>query len=731
MENSTSKIKEYAIEYNKKGWEFVPLENGTKLLHIKGWTTRKFTLDDLKEPCNIGIKLGKPSGGLVDIDLDWDYACKVAPYFLPDTGTRFGRGGKCTHWLYYSDGIDEYCKENNIPHHINDPIEENNDKARIIELRSTGHQVMAPPSIHPETGEELEWFKFGEPFPVPPEILCDAYKKIAAASLISRYWRKNDRQDTAMALVGGLVRWGWGDKEISNFLDAILVATGDEEPSKRVYLINRTINRAREDKPNRGWTKLKEILPPEVVDKVINLLHPPEKGRAVIANPFEGKTVIIPSFYPRPFSKEIMSKFVFHFPGGRDELYYYDPDEGIWRDNGEDFVRNYLRGKTEMLTDEKKKNYYIEEIVSDVKQLSWKGEQLPEPSLELIPFENGVYDINKDTFSPYTPEFYFTWKLPWKFNHKAVSKTLTRIISQLVPEERVIDLYELMAYILYRSYIYPKMFFIYGRGSNGKSTFENIIVNLVGHKQASFVSLEELQNNRFAGSNLWRKLVNISGEVEYQEIQNTKLIKQITGEDPIEADRKYRNTVKFYNYAKMIFITNDIPRTRDTTNAFYRRVFLIEFPYTFQENPHIRLLTGAHTPLPDEEYEGLLQKVLQVMRELRDRNWIFTNHPKTEEVREKYEILSSPLTQFIQAKCDITRDGKDFIFKWEFNEKFSQYMREIGRVEYSERRLKEEMTKLGLEERQVGEKRWRAWVGIRWKTPLFSNLNREEGGENP
>jgi hypothetical protein len=72
------------------------------------WQLRGITVPDAPryfngEAQNVGVQLGKASGGLTDVDLDTIEAGLVALYFLLRT-LCFGRASKPrSHWLYLSD----------------------------------------------------------------------------------------------------------------------------------------------------------------------------------------------------------------------------------------------------------------------------------------------------------------------------------------------------------------------------------------------------------------------------------------------------------------------------------------------------------------------------------------------------------------------------------------------------------------------------------------------------
>ncbi len=73
----------------------VPIPRGEKAPRLKRWQTLRITPDTVERyfngDTNVGVLLGEPSGGLVDIDLDCAEAITLAPLLLPNTGWVFGR----------------------------------------------------------------------------------------------------------------------------------------------------------------------------------------------------------------------------------------------------------------------------------------------------------------------------------------------------------------------------------------------------------------------------------------------------------------------------------------------------------------------------------------------------------------------------------------------------------------------------------------------------------------
>ena len=408
----------------------------------------------------------------------------------------------------------------------------------------------------------------------------------------------------------------------------------------------------------------------------------------------------------RDISLELLQKFNFIYEGSKGDFWVYDEDSGLWKPEAEDFLENILRKEYEY-----SKSNFINEVIKDVRSLSWKPKGFKETPKHIIPLNNGVYDLKEKKFKPHSPDYYLMSKIPWNYNPDANPGRLLDIINSFVPEDKRIDLLELMAYTLYKGYEYQKFFFLYGRGSNGKSLFTSILTKLLGKENVSNIPLEDLQESGFAIATLRGKFANIAGEMNYNDLESVRLLKQLTGGDIIHADRKYKNPVEFVNTAKLIFSTNYIPKTHDTTDAFYRRVFVIHFPYVFKPNPEIeRFIRDSK-----KEFEGLLYYLIQLLQKLYDRGFKFTNDKSADEMRYEYDRLSNPIIQFIEDY--LIKDPENFVFKYEFNEQLNKWLEKRGLPKMFKETIGREMKELGFEDakRKSGDKRYWAWLGLRWK----------------
>src|SRR5262245_22928257 len=98
-------VRAAALMYLRRGWQPLPVPTGSKDPNFNAWPaftcTAKEVPQHLANGRNIGLLLGAPSAGLVDIDIDCPEARAIAPLLLPPTQLISGRpGNPRSHWWY-------------------------------------------------------------------------------------------------------------------------------------------------------------------------------------------------------------------------------------------------------------------------------------------------------------------------------------------------------------------------------------------------------------------------------------------------------------------------------------------------------------------------------------------------------------------------------------------------------------------------------------------------------
>lgn len=272
INDSTINVLQAAKIYIERGWSPMPVLYKSKT-PPKDYKWREITCTNENvaqcfpsEKSNIGIRLGKYSDNLIDIDVDCPEAIVLAPKFLPHTDCVFGRKSKPNSHYFFNVDIVSGTKK------FEDPQIKGKGKT-IVEYRGHGGFTVSPPSTHEDTGEIIAFSSDGKPSLVTKADLFQAVEKLATASLIVRYWnQKGIRQDIAMALSGLLLKNGWSDERAAAFIYDIASAAGDEEAQKRADTVKYTRERMDNNEAVYGFNKLKELLPDKVAKKVVEWL---------------------------------------------------------------------------------------------------------------------------------------------------------------------------------------------------------------------------------------------------------------------------------------------------------------------------------------------------------------------------------------------------------------------------------------------------------------------------
>lgn len=273
-----------ASEAIARGFTPIPIRACEKRPHISAWPHLRWSGTDAQAQvqavesftkwygegaANLGLLLGAPSSGLVDVDLDHPQAIRLRDYFLPPTHMCTGRvGNPFSHRWYLADPLPA-TRRFVMP-----------DGRVSVELRSTGSQTLIPPSIHPGKSrdayrwEGLEWGGSEGPLRIDGRKLSVQVALLGLGAVLLDNWpEQGSRHDAYLALAGGLLRYGtnvhpWWERNFAVLIGALALITHDEDgPESRVAEVMRTTtDRLRNGKKTAGFPKLAELIGPEAAE---------------------------------------------------------------------------------------------------------------------------------------------------------------------------------------------------------------------------------------------------------------------------------------------------------------------------------------------------------------------------------------------------------------------------------------------------------------------------------
>ena len=274
-----------------------------------------------------------------------------------------------------------------------------------------------------------------------------------------------------------------------------------------------------------------------------------------------------------------------------------------------------------------------------------------------IAFQNGVYDVTTFEFLPFDPSYVITNRIDHRYNEEAYSEIVDTVLDRLTCNDKQLRmiLEEVIGYTFYRRNELRKAFVLLGDKANGKSTYLDMIKNLLGDNNTSALDLNEL-GDRFKTAELHNKLANIGDDIGDMFIANPAVFKKLVSGDRINAERKGQDPFDFNNYSKFLFSANDMPRIKDKTGAVINRLIMIPFNARFDKNsanydPFIKYKLQT-----EECMEYLIQIGLDGLQRVLE-NQQFTMCDKIQKEIDDYNKTNNPILLFLDI-YDNDLEGK-------------------------------------------------------------------------
>ena len=200
---------------------------------------------------------------------------------------------------------------------------------------------------------------------------------------------------------------------------------------------------------------------------------------------------------------------------------------------------------------------------------------------------NGVIDLRTGTIAEeVNPEEYITMRGLVHYDRDANCPIWDEFLLQCMDgdQEMVKYLQKLVGYCLTGSVSEQKLFFLYGAGANGKSTFMNVIQRLIGDYYRSVPASVLMAQKNGGGQGptpalamLRGKRLAVASELEEGERLSEPLVKMLTGGDPIPARHLYGEYFEVDPKFSLIMVGNHRPRVHGADEGIWRRIHLIHF----------------------------------------------------------------------------------------------------------------------------------------------------------
>lgn len=408
----------------------------------------------------------------------------------------------------------------------------------------------------------------------------------------------------------------------------------------------------------------------------------------------------------------------------RNEMYYYEG--GIYKPNAQTFINEFCRYVLKQAYTQQLANRVGDKI--EAENYIDQGELLMRHYKDEIVVNNGILNLKTRTLEPYTREKIFLMKIPIDYNPKAKCPAINNFFDETLPsEDDIKTIEEFFAYCLYGGYPIQKIALLLGEGGNGKGQMLSLLRAFLGKGNYSGVRLQKLLDNDFKEVELFGKLANIGGDVGDKPLKETDKLKGLSGDDTLNASKKFKNDIVFENEAKLVFAVNKLPKTYDLSPGFFRRWIYIVFPYSFlpeeeynklpenkRKDCKIAKLEIINKIITPQELSGFLNVALDAGDRLFKKK-SFTGSKSQEETKNWWIRNSDSFLAFCWETIEL--DAESFISKKDLRRAYGRFCRSHKIPAEGDKHIKQVITReLMAWDDQETESGDRLWNGIRFKT---------------
>lgn len=285
----------------------------------------------------------------------------------------------------------------------------------------------------------------------------------------------------------------------------------------------------------------------------------------------------------------------------------------------------------------------------------WRG-GAPVPANEVLACANGLLHLPTRALLPHTSDFLNSNALPYPFDPDAPEpKRWLRFLEEVFPDdpETIGALQEWCGYVVSGATHLQKIGLFVGPRRSGKGTIARVLEGLLGRESTVGPTLNSLAGNFGLQPLIGKSLAvfsdaRLSSKVDQDAI--TERLLTLSGGDLLNIPRKNREDWSGYPSARMMILSNELPRLGDVSGALPSRFYLIPFTQSFLGREDFDL--GKTLA---EEAPAVLNWCLEGETRLRARGRLVVPAAAQEAV-EEIEALASPVSVFVD-ECLIVCPG--------------------------------------------------------------------------
>ena len=276
----------------------------------------------------------------------------------------------------------------------------------------------------------------------------------------------------------------------------------------------------------------------------------------------------------------------------------------------------------------------------------------------LLNCPNGTLDLTTGKLYPHQQRDLLTKITTTEYHSTADQTTWRKFLATITNNDQELQqfLQRVCGYALSGLTSEENVFFIYGPGGTGKTTFVEAFKDVLGEgycKTASFATFLKAGNiapnaprgdiARLIGARLVTAIEMAKGRQLAED-----LVKASTGGDTIVTRGLYQAEFEFIPQYKLLLASNDKPRVREDDTGLWRRLLLLPF-YCVITKPDKKLKDRFRTDKKIKQ--GILAWAVQGFKGWADHGWTIPSSVRKET--QGYRVEMDPLTHWMEDCCEL------------------------------------------------------------------------------
>lgn len=295
----------------------------------------------------------------------------------------------------------------------------------------------------------------------------------------------------------------------------------------------------------------------------------------------------------------------------------------------------------------------------------------------------GKWQVRRDRHNPLD---YISKLIDAEFEHDALAPLFEQFLQRVMPNPDYRSfLQRYIGYCLLGSTAEQCLLFFYGAGRNGKSTFVDLMVDILGDYAVSMSIDSFAGDSKRAGAEATPDLARLPGarlvaasEPEMGVHLKDALIKALTGGEPIAVRRLHQDFFELVPQFKIILSGNHKPIIRDDSDGIWRRVHLVPWEVQIPEDEVDRALPRKLRAERAGVFLWMVRGALDYLQ--RGLQVPAGVTAATAEYREE----SDPIGAFIRNACHISGSDADRETPEDLFNAYMRYAKREGLAEFKQ-----------------------------------------------